>query len=354
MKIIKKDFKNGKVKLVIQTSDDLWYLSHIVSKEDSISGRTQRRISIGDKEGERKTIFLKIEVEKKEFSEFSNTLRFIGKIKDSKDERVPSGDYHSFNITLGSGLTIEKENWNNIDKDYLKRSVDKSSKSNILLVACDYGDATFAFFHDYGIEFSGSLSEEIGGKKELKAYEKNKEAFLKLLLKKIEEIARMREVKSVLVGGASMITDSLKKMFKNYEYLKGKTLFTKIGYAGKNGIRELVKRNEFDLLVRGSVFSEHVRLVNKLLEQIGKDKLATYAYPKVRIAIKAGAVKHLLITDRFIKKAKKQGFYKELDKFMLFIEQTKGTTHIIPSNTEQGETIDNLTGIAAILRYKLG
>ncbi|VVB74757.1 eRF1 domain 1 [Candidatus Tiddalikarchaeum anstoanum] len=352
MRVLTNDSKHGIVKVHVDNNSDLWYLSHILSKNDLLSGFTERRIEVNEKEGERKTLFLKIEVEKVDFLEFADVLRVNGKVRESGDDRVPLGSYHSFSIGAGDEVIIEKE-WKTIDREYLERSQRKSNETDVLLVSCDFGDATFAVYHDYGIEYIGSLSEELGGKKELKSYETNREKFLKMLLEKIETAAMNRKIKTVLVGGASMITDNLKNMLKDYAYLRDKTTFSKISYSEKNGINELVRKGDVEKVIQGTVYSEQVVIVDKLLEQISKEGLAVYAYPEVKMAVLSGAVSHIIITTNFLKKSKEEETYNEVDELLNKTEEAGGKIHIIDSNTEHGEMVDKLSGIAAIIRYKI-
>ncbi|MBN1923408.1 MAG: mRNA surveillance protein pelota [Nanoarchaeota archaeon] len=351
MRVLKKDYKKGYVKLVVQSLDDLWYLSKIVGEGDIVSGLTYRKLSVNEKEGERKRVYLKIRVEKVEFTEFSNNLKILGVITEARDERVAVGDHHSFILGTSSEIEIEKE-WNSVDKNYLIRS-EQRKDIDLLIVACDYGDASFAYYHEYGLEHAGTLSEELGGKKELKAFEKNKEEYLKKLLETINETARNRGIKKILIGGASMITDSLNKLYKNYDYLKDKTFLAKINYSGRNGINELIQKGEVDKIIKDNVYSENVKIVNKLLELISKNGKATYGFKQVKKAAEASAVSDLLITDNTIAKYRQENKYEELDRLILTAEGNKAKIHIIPSNTEHGEAVDNLTGIAAILRYNI-
>lgn len=353
MKILRSDYKKGLLKLKILTLDDLWYLSHILRENDYLSGSTYRKIMYNEKEGDRKRLYLKIKVEKIEFHEFSNVLRALGKIKKTSDENVPLGDYHSFNIKAGDVITIEKKKgWRNTDKNYLKRALKKSG-ADLMIIACDWGDASFAFYHEYGLEYAGTLSEELGGKKEVKRFEKNKKAFLKELLKTINTISKNRGVDKVLIGGASMITDSLKKLIKDYDYIKDKNVLVRINYAGKNGVKELIEKGYVDKILSENVYSKQVNLVKKLLKRVGKEGKATYGFKPVVEAVKLGAVKHLIITGDYVKKKRQEAEYKELDDLIQLVEDTGGEVHIIPSNTEHGENVDNLSGITALLRYKI-
>ena len=49
----------------------------------------------------------------------------------------------------------------------------------------------------------------------------------------------------------------------------------------------------------------------------------------------------------------KENKYKKIEDLMRLVEQTNGRIHIISSDHEGGQKLDGLTGIAALLRYRL-
>jgi protein pelota len=104
MRIIFEDFKKGLVKCKVENIDDLWSLSGIIEKGDYLEGETYRKIKVGSDEASdsaKKRIFLKIMVEKREFSQYSNVFRVSGIIIDGPDD-IPRGLYHTFNIEEGT------------------------------------------------------------------------------------------------------------------------------------------------------------------------------------------------------------------------------------------------------------
>ena len=112
MKILFKDLKHKKIKLMIDNEDDLWHLEKILEKGDFVKSRTSRKIDIGDSgNSDRKTVILKIDVEKVEFHDFGKILRIHGKIIEGP-ENVPK-TYHTINIEQESVLSIEKKEWKN-------------------------------------------------------------------------------------------------------------------------------------------------------------------------------------------------------------------------------------------------
>ncbi|MDD4353268.1 MAG: hypothetical protein PHN56_02300 [Candidatus Nanoarchaeia archaeon] len=350
MKIIKKNLKNNEINIKIESLDDLWYLSQIIVPGIIINGKTYRKVGVNEKVSERKQIFIELNVEKVEFKDFTDILKVLGKIVRSSDERVQKGEYHSFNLSVNDELTIIKE-WSTVDFDYLNKSAKKDS--NLMLVAADYGDATIAYYHNYSIEYSSTLSEEMGGKREVTAFEKNKAEFLKTLLSTINELAKNRQAKAVLIGATMNLIDAMKSKIIEYDYLKNKSSFVKINYSNKNGIKEIINSGEAQKSIEQSQYYEQQLLINKLLELISKSKNSTYGYKFVKEAINKGAVQELLISTNFIKKAKEQNFFKELDNLIKTAAELNANLSIVNSDSELGEQLDNLTGIAAILRYNL-
>ncbi len=350
MKIIRKDLKNGEVSVKIESLDDLWYLSQIIVPKCVVKGKTYRKIIVSDKESERKQVFIELEAEKVEFQEFGDNLKILGKIIHSSDDRVQKGEYHSFILSANDELTIVKE-WSSIDFEYINKS--SKSDSKIMLVAADYGDAEIAYYHNYSMEYSTTLSEELGGKKEIASFEKNKVDFVKTLLSTINELAKNRKSKNVLIGATMSLIDALKSKINDYDYLKNRSSFAKINYGSRNGIKELMNSGEAEKVLSQTQYYEQQLLVNSLLELISKNKSSTYGYKKVKEAVDKGAAKEIIITTNFIKNAKTNGSYNELDKLLNIAGNLGANISIINSDSEIGEQIDNLSGIAAVLRYTL-
>ena len=155
MKLLFKDFKKGKIKAKIESLDDLWYLSTIIENGDFISGQTTRKIIFGDKQqktkSEKKTLFLKIAVDKLEFHKYSNVLRVSGAIVEAP-EFVSIGSAHSFELKEGSAFELFKENWLKFQKDKILESAKDTSKK-ILICVMDRESAYFALSKKYGYEF---------------------------------------------------------------------------------------------------------------------------------------------------------------------------------------------------------
>ncbi len=345
MKLIKKDQKNSYVKVKVLSTDDLWYLSKLIEKGDIVGAITTRKISFNEKEGERKKIWVKVDVEKVEFQEFSERLKILGKIVESNNELVPNGTYQSIVVGINDELDIYKKEWSLSFKEFLERAV-KSNEANILLVAADYGDATFYIYHNYGIESIGRLSDELGGKREIKSYEKNKNQFLTNLGSKIKSIVKTRNVKAVVFGGVGTLTKDFENFIKNDE-IKKITRFVKINYSGKNGIKEIINNNDIDSIISETMLRKGIDILNKIMEKIAKEGSVAYGYKEVDEYLDMGGVETLLISENMIKKEREKS-----EELIRKAELTKAKVVIMPSNNEYGEQLDNIGGVGALLRFK--
>ena len=89
------------------------------------------------------------------------------------------------------------------------------------------------------------------------------------------------------------------------------------------------------------------------MTEVAKEGLGVYGIRETEKAGNAGAVKVLLLTDKFIHKRREEGKYDKIDSLMKIIDDMKGEVHIISSEFEPGKKLDGLGGIGGILRYKL-
>src|SRR3989344_2545703 len=110
MRILKHNFRS-EVVVKPETLEDLWNLKKIVASNDVLGARTFRSVELkGAKEKtEKRPMFLKIKLEKKEFDEDGQSLKLGGKIVEGPED-VPHA-YHTLMIEPKESLTIIKEKW---------------------------------------------------------------------------------------------------------------------------------------------------------------------------------------------------------------------------------------------------
>ena len=86
-----------------------------------------------------------------------------------------------------------------------------------------------------------------------------------------------------------------------------------------------------------------------MLLNIGKNtSLAEYGLEETKKTIEAGAVKELLVLDKFLLEKREQ-----IEPLMDAVEKNKGIIHILNSEQEPGKKLEGLGGIAALLKFKI-
>jgi protein pelota len=350
MKIINQNLKKGEIKVKIDNLDDLWYLSHIIEPNDVIKGQTIRKIKIGDSEQRRsevikKRIFISILVEKLEFKDA--TLRVSGIIQEGP-ENISRGSHHTFNFEEGTRAIIVKEQWLKFQLDKLKEAA-SAKQPAILICVLDREEAIFALSKSQGYRILTNLHGEVQ-KKEERVVAKG--SFYAEIIKNIGEYTGRYKVEHIIVASPAFWKEDLLKQIKD-ESLKKKITPATCSSVSENAINEVLKRPETKEVLMQDRLAKESRVVEELLSEVSKDNLGVYGIRETDKAANAGAVKTLLITDKFIKKKREEEKYEKIDSIMKIVDNIKGDIHIINSEFEAGKKLDGLGGVGAILRYKV-
>ena len=129
---------NQEIIVKTENLNDLWTLYNVISKNNKVSTRTSRRVVLREgTKGDRKPMWLKLNVESISFHEFSNRLRIKGTIIEGPEDFVSFGTYHTFNIEIGQKLTIKKENWLKSEIRRLKESSKFEVNFVLLIIAIE-------------------------------------------------------------------------------------------------------------------------------------------------------------------------------------------------------------------------
>ncbi len=352
MKLFVKDYKKNYVKARVENLDDLWYLTYIIEKGDSLKSLTFRKIKLG-KEDERNTKVVKkpavisIGVEKIDFAKYSNVLRVSGIISEAPED-IPLGSHHTLNLEEGTEFSLHKQHFLKYQIEKLEESA-AESKEKILVVVHDREEAYFALLKKYGFE----LLTEIKGNVIKKADVKTESSDFFLTLKNaILEYDKRHNYSGIIIASPGFWKEYIHKIINEPE-LKKKIFYATCSSVGLNGINEVIKRPEVQTVLKKEKSAKEMKKVESLLNEISKQGKAEYGLRNVKKVVEMGAVSELLITDSFIQKKRQDDKFDEIEQLMKTVESMNGEVHIISSEHEGGKKLDGLGGIAGLLRYKL-
>jgi peptide chain release factor subunit 1 len=155
----------------------------------------------------------------------------------------------------------------------------------------------------------------------------------------------MPRLKGILIGGPVPTKD---------EFIEGGYLVTKlrekligrvdIGGSDESGLKELVEKSQ-DILADQEIIHEK-KILEKFFETLGeRPNLATRGEELTRNALKFGAVETLLLSKKINTKISKE--------LINMAKNTGSNVEIISVDTSEGEQFNNLSGIGAILRFRV-
>ncbi len=353
MKIIHKDFKEGKIKLKIGTLDDLWYLKSIIEKGDILEGISFRRVKDEEKKradrGEKVKMYLGIKVSNVDFSGYGFLLRVTGTIEFGPEDLVSFGSHHTIDVKVGSIVTIKKEVWKKWHLERLREAEKEGGAPILIIAAIEDGEAEFGIVRRYGVDFVARVLGPTSGKRYAKQQESMIKKFYIDVAEKIQELVQREKPEAVIIAGPGFWKENLLKVInEKFSKISDKCFLENIGSGGKSGIYEVLKRGVAERIAKNCRIARESQLVEKLLGEIGKDRgKAAYGLKEVEKALEYGAVVILLLSEKFVKE------YEMSDKIIEKAKASKSEVMILSSEHEAGERLEAIGKIAAILRFPL-
>ncbi len=346
MQVVKQDKKTGEVKLVPQTTEDLWHLERILVAGDRIISKTWRRFKVpgSDDAGEKKLVTIELEVEKCEFSAYVNRLRITGKIiSGTPTEFVQAGSYHTIDVESDFPITLIKSDWKQHQIDRIAQAVKDTKKPKVAICVLDESRAIFAHVRGFGITIDFELEANMSKRDD--DFDSKEKQFFADIAKKLESM----QTEKIIVAGPGFAKDNIKKYLtqKNPALLK-RLFFESVSNATKSGVIELLKKGAISKIIQSEQIEQELQFVEKLKEHIGRETgLVAWGMAPVSQAIEFGAANHVLVTDELLRTNKKvedivESAYKRKTKVTVF-----------SSTSEGGEELAAFGGFACFLKFKI-
>lgn len=330
MRVLKRDPKENLTVVLVDTPEDLWYLSKILKKGDRASGTTFRTIVLDSGEKERKKIWVELLLDSVKFQKYSNEITLTGSIlAGSPEEYIQKGRQQNINVKVGDSLGIKKE-WSIYEKDLLERAIASSKRKVAYVVLLDDRSAYCCWLREIGVEEDAPVHLE--GSKRAGDYEKKQKEFFDELYRRISD----KEV--VIIGGFGSSS------FISYieERKKPPLIQVKVSSADITGVRELISSNP-SILKEASAMREEA-LLQEFLAELRKEKgRVVYGPEAVGKAVEQKNVRLLLVHHSLLEDNSIRALLEKAEK-------EAGAEVSVFSDSPAGEQLKHF-GIAAFLYY---
>ncbi|MFT7615502.1 MAG: protein pelota [Candidatus Woesearchaeota archaeon] len=345
MKILHKE--TNTLTVLTQDLDDTWLLYKTIEAGDIVSGRTTRKIKIGDAAVDRnvkvviKQLHLSILVEKIEYEPSVHHVRLTGPIQEGTDD-VPKGEYHSFLIEESTQITIKKKKWYTHQIHKLEDA--QKQQSALLLVLFDREEAIIGKVTKKGYEKLTSLHAQVAKKDEPN---QAGVSIYALIAKKVDQYVDRLKPATILFASAPFFQQYMQKEIQDFPW-NSQSKFSTVNSVDEAGIQEVLATD-----ARKYINDNPVALMQDILKRISTDETANYGKDQVVNAANMGAAELCLIAHEFLKKEKERDDMVDLEQVMNSIEATKGKIIIVEEDSSVHKMLMSLGGIACTLRYAL-
>ena len=285
--------KDGKLVFIPQTLEDLWVIKSITDVGDVISGSSYRRIrgNEADNDSTRKPVFVSISIEKFDFSKELNSLRFTGKIVESKPEDLaPLGEYHTLEISLSKSYTLKKPQFFSHQLDLLQNN-NSAISCSILLIALDDERANLFELTNIGIKELAVIDSGKPGKRYSSDFDFSN------FFSEIFSIVSRYDCQIIIAGpGAtkSKLSEFIKQKKSSFKILE-----LAIQNTNKSSINELFSKKEVARFFKNSIIYKEQKILDAFLENLGKNNnKVAYGLQEVSIALDLGACENIMISER--------------------------------------------------------
>jgi protein pelota len=356
MKIIGKNLRQGFVKVVPSSDDDLWHLYNIIYKGDEVYAYSSRAIKTDQeysrpKSGERVSAFMGVKVESVAWDKFLGKLRVHGIIIHAPNI-MPTGAHHTLSIALNQPVTIVKTEW---PKHLLDRLVRASrTEKPMIIIAIDDEGFALAETKQYGVDIKLEERIKLPGKHEAEKRSVATKNYFKRAVNSLNQFWSPNHNPIVIVGVdyiknnfAKFLSDDAADMAKSVVDVKS------VNNGGVSGIYEALRSGVLLRAAKQMRIVAETEVIEEVMKRLGKgEATVTYGFQAVENAVQIGAVETLVLADTMLREAgEKQRLH--LEKFMREVEKRRGSITVVSTEHEAGEKLIALSGIAALLRFPI-
>ncbi|KAK6456552.1 uncharacterized protein RJT20DRAFT_45547 [Scheffersomyces xylosifermentans] len=378
---VKLKDKNVAVTFVPQDSEDLWYLYNLLKTGDTVQVLTYRNVKKGNQaqiqkgksKMEKVLVKLKLVLEDIDYIASDSNMRVSGKSMEP-NEYVPLNSYHTAEIELNKDLTILKDNWDEYDMTILNDLCSIEKKADIGAVILEEGVAHICYVTDTMTVLKAKVEKSIPRKNSeygTRDLDKAMNSFLTMVSETMLRHFDFNSLKVILLASPGFVAKSLydkimqdctasqnsgnsskdNKVYNDILKNKSKFVITHASTGYLQGLEEVLKDPATRKKLSDTKFSEESEILGKFQTALNEDDgRAWYGLEEVTKALDLDAVRYLMVTDALFKS-------DDIDTRRSYIDLTErakqlgAKVFIFSSLHESGIQLNQLTGVAALLKY---
>uniref|UniRef100_A0A7S1Z461 Protein pelota homolog n=1 Tax=Trieres chinensis TaxID=1514140 RepID=A0A7S1Z461_TRICV len=370
MKLLKKNISakdgSGTVQLRPETPEDLWHSYNLLRTGDLVRCTTLRKVmkesSTGSTKSNTVRTNLTVEVTKVDFDPDSMQVRLSGKNCEESDH-VRMGAHHTLTLELGRNFSVEKTCWDRIYLDLIQEACNPELGAEVAALVMQTGLAHLCLVAGSVTVTKARVETNIPKKRAgSSAHSKSITKFYEAVYQAVLRHVDFEQVKCVLIASPGYVKDDFFKYLtaecvrrddRPFVENRSKFVLCKASSGHKHALEEVFADSDVIGRLEDTKFAREVRVLNKFMRMIDTDPdRAYYGYAHVHRADTELAVESLLVTDALFRSSD----VVTRKKYVQLVESVRdngGEVLIFSSLHVSGQQLQQVSGVAAILRYPL-
>ncbi|XP_069044422.1 protein pelota homolog [Lepisosteus oculatus] len=368
MKLLSKDIEKdnaGQVTLIPEEPEDMWHTYNLLQVGDSLRASTIRKVqtesSTGSVGSSRVRTTLTISVETIDFDTQACQLRVKG-TNIQENEFVKMGAYHTIELELNRKFTLAKKVWDSVVLDRIEQACDPAQKADVAAVVMQEGLANIVLVTPAMTLLRAKVEVTIPRKRRgsCAQHDKALERFYDAVMQGILRHVNFDVVKCVLVASPGFVKDQFCSfMFQqavktdNKLLLENRSKFLQVHSSSghKYSLKEVLSDPAVTNRLSDTKAAGEVKTLEDFYKMLQHEPdRAFYGIAHVEKANEALAVDVLLISDELFRHqdvATRSRYVRLVDS----VRENAGSVRIFSSLHVSGEQLNQLSGVAAILRF---
>lgn len=347
MRVLEENRKLKKLRLQLETPEDLYFASLLIDEGDVVTAWTFRQLKVergtGAERGERVRVKLSIRVKKVEFQRFSETLRVLGVIVDAPEWLEAKGSHHTIGLKPGDEVELVKSSLLKHHERILRLAVERVRVKGVMSV--DLDEVAAAVLRPQGLEVVAVVSlprPSKEGSLKVQVCE-----HLRSVLPRLVAMLKQRGADSILLAAPHLVQDAVRECLVN---MGAPAVFVEVSEGGLAGLYELVRREDLRKLIEESALAVPRMALAELMRRLsGEPGRVALGVEEVSRALEARAVETLLVLDEALLSDQRAVVLEILEK----ASETAKDVLVVPPGLEGAELLKRGGGVAALLYFSL-
>ncbi|MCL4131242.1 UNVERIFIED_CONTAM: hypothetical protein GTU68_066200 [Idotea baltica] len=345
----------------------MWHTYNLVSEGDRIRATTIRKVQVesatGSSSSSRVRTTVTIQVESTDFDIGACVLRVKGR-NVQENRYIKMGGYHTIDLEPNRKFTLYKEYWDSINWERINNACDPTKHADLAAIVMQEGLAFLCLITSAMTIDRAKIEVNIPkkGKADDTQRKKAMAKFFDMVMTAIIRHLNFEVVKAVIIASPGFVKDQF------FDYLnktaiqtdnkvlienKSKFMLVHSSSGFKHSLREVLENPAVTARLSDTKAAGETKALQQFMTMLGTDPdRAYYGIKHVEKANESQAIEVLLVSDSLFR-SKELAERKKYVSLVDAVRDNGGDVKVFSSLHVSGEQLDQMTGVAAILRFPM-